>query len=68
MRAVSSFIGEKAEIIDAGGANLVHRLDHVAVLRASVALDEDGLVQAVGEQVLYLAGDVIEGDLVVPRK
>ena len=51
-------IGDQADVIDARGANLIHDLDHVAILGATVALDEHGLVQLVGNAVPNLIGNL----------
>ena len=47
-------LGEKAEIIHACGAHLVHGLDHVAILGARIGADVDRFIEPVGELVLDL--------------
>src|SRR5579864_3433833 len=49
-------LSNQADVIDARGANLIHNLDHIAILGATVALDEHGLVQLVGDTVPNLIG------------
>ena len=51
-------VREQADVVHARGANFVHHLDHIAVLGATVALDENGLVQSVGDAVANLLGDL----------
>ena len=57
----SDLFGHQADVIHTRGTNFIHHLDHIAVLGATVTLDEDGLVQFVGDEVTDLIrnlGDV----------
>ena len=51
-------LGQKAELIDACGPDFIHDRNHIAVLRSSVALHVHGLVEAIGDAILDLPGDV----------
>ena len=59
----ANLLGQQAELVHAGGANFVDGLDDVAVLRARIGADEDGLVEAIGDQVLHLGGDIVKPNL-----
>src|ERR1700733_3615638 len=50
---------KQTKLIDAGRSNLIDNCDNIAVLRSSIALHVDGLVEAVGNAILDLAGQVI---------
>src|SRR6266404_497672 len=54
-------LGEQTELIDTSRANLVDNGNDVAILRACIALDVNGLVQTSGETILHLARDVFLG-------
>src|SRR5277367_965350 len=56
-------LGQKAELIDACGADFVHHRNNVAILGASVALHVDSLIETSGQHILDLPGDVVLGDL-----
>ena len=56
-------LGQQAKLIDARGADFIHHRDDVAVLGPSIALHVHSFIEAVGDQILDLSGDVILGDL-----
>src|SRR5579864_7967633 len=60
-------LSNQADVIDARGANLIHNLDHGAILGATVALDEHGLVQLVGNAVPHLVRDLRDVGLVAAK-
>src|SRR5258708_12283251 len=61
------FLGEQTELIDAGRANLIDDGDDFAVLRASIALDVNGLVKTRGDAILDLTGEIFLGHLRLPK-
>src|SRR5580693_6064863 len=54
---------QEPELVDAGGADLVHYRDNVAILGPSVALHVNSLVETGGQHVFDLPGDIFLSDL-----
>src|SRR5208337_3748624 len=57
-------LGQQAYIINSGRADIVHYIHHAAVLGTSVGLDEDPLVNLVGQTVLHLRCQLVGLDSV----
>src|SRR5712692_3673306 len=55
--------GQQADLVDSRRANFIHDRDHIAILGARIAFYIHRLVQAVGDTILNLRGDLFLLDL-----
>src|ERR1700744_1779827 len=65
--ALLILLGQQTEVIDAGRANFVYGLHHIAIFRAGVGPNKHGLVQAVGDLVFHSGGDLGKLDLLAAQ-
>src|SRR5277367_1845983 len=54
---------QKAELIDARGADFIHHRDNIAILGPCIALHVDSFIETGGQHVFDLPGDIFLGDL-----
>src|ERR1039457_2395283 len=51
-------VGEQAQLVDAGRTQVVHHFDDALVARARIGLDENRLIQPVGQEIFDLARQI----------
>jgi hypothetical protein len=61
-RGASTFqpVGEQSDVVNAGGPNFINDLDDIAVFRAAITLDKDGLIDAALDAIAHLRSHLIE--------
>ena len=67
-RAHLALFGEQTQLVDAGGADVIHDFGHGAVLGTGIGADVHALVGAAGQLVLDLVGQLIGRNLFADKK
>src|SRR5205085_6347752 len=61
-------LSEQAQLVNASGTNIVHNVNHDAILGVRVGLDEDALVGLLGQLILYQSSELVGLDLIGAEK